>query len=586
MNSMNPSFLLRLAALSLLLAAGCTITELEGGDASDGDQATVETCLSLSVQSADVLRTRSVSFTAPGVAPDEASETVGAAESNVPATKAADATTGVDEAAVKDLWIGQYDASGTLLVSKYIASFTGTEVKLKLEKATGTSHLYLVANAGDLTSTAGTELAFKALTNSPAFTNGIPNSKNCIMIGSLDKAITSDFKATIAMTRALAKISFTYTVGGTDFTFTPTALSLCNVPNELQYIAPTGQLSGATYSNWLAASPATTTYWYLPENQAGTGGNTAGTEKTKTGDGVSNATYIQLTGNATQGGITYSGVSFKLYVGNGANDYNVLRNNNYTITVTLAGVDFADKRITIGSMPPMTNPAELAAAEGATTEFNVIAQPSAPWSFTVPSWLSAKIDTGTPVAAGATMQSTGPATVTFTATKNPDASVRTADFIVAVGTPPVSTSITVTQQAGGPPPAVDGKKLYIADTYDESYERRRNSILAIPAASSFTKKNCQIEVSSIQSSLCIDYSAAQTLCTNEGTGWRLPNLYELHVMYENRVALGEPAFITIHWSTSPHRSGDHICVLVFGSGNFTYSGPSDSNYVRCVRDIP
>lgn len=51
---------------------------------------------------------------------------------------------------------------------------------------------------------------------------------------------------TVELTRLLAKISFSYSMGA-DFAFTPTSVTLKNAPSVSQVEAPTGQLTGVEY---------------------------------------------------------------------------------------------------------------------------------------------------------------------------------------------------------------------------------------------------------------------------------------------------------------------------------------------------
>ena len=87
----------------------------------------------------------------------------------------------------------------------------------------------------------------------------------------------------------------------------------------------------------------------MPDNPAGKGNNTENKATNKTGDGVEHATCIKLTGEALQDGVLYNDVVFTLYPGNGNNDYNIVRNGLYTINITLTGIDFSDKRVTVGA---------------------------------------------------------------------------------------------------------------------------------------------------------------------------------------------------------------------------------------------
>ena len=144
----------------------------------------------------------------------------------------------------------------------------------------------------------------------------------------------------------------------------------------------TTQLTDVTYGEYTGESSAdgATMHWYLPENRAGvvTGENAATSEKEKTGRGVSNATCIELTGTAVQGGVTYEHVTFRFFPGStDMNDYNIKRNHYYTMSVTLKGIDVTDQRITVGTIPPIDTGGlqPMPAGKGGTTGLQVTARP-------------------------------------------------------------------------------------------------------------------------------------------------------------------------------------------------------------------
>ena len=109
----------------------------------------------------------------------------------------------------------------------------------------------------------------------------------------------------------------------------------------------------------------------------GTNGGDRATEKT--GEGVSYATCIKLSGEAVQDGVTYGNVVFTLYPGAGNNDYNVVRNGFMPLEVTLTGIDFTDKRVTVGSVPESGRPRRIwDRKKGATGIFQVTTRPGYP----------------------------------------------------------------------------------------------------------------------------------------------------------------------------------------------------------------
>ncbi|MCD8267956.1 MAG: hypothetical protein LUD46_05470 [Parabacteroides sp.] len=188
--------------------------------------------------------------------------------------------------------------------------------------------------------------------------------------------------------------------------------------------------------------------WYLPKNMAGTvtGDDAVDSEKKKTGKGISNATYIELTGEAVQGGVTYKNVTFRFYPGSDQNNYDIIRNSHYTVNVTLVGIDVSDERITVGEIPPVEFDTEKMPAEkGGEKKVQITARPGQEWSFDMPQWLSALIE-GKTVSGGATVAYQGPYQLTFQAMEaNPRAEDRSVDFPVHINGE--DQKVTITQSA-------------------------------------------------------------------------------------------------------------------------------------------
>ena len=240
----------------------------------------------------------------------------------------------------------------------------------------------------------------------------------------------------VDMTRTVAKISFSYLIGGDGFSFKPSSVKLKSVPDKIRMEETTTQLTDVIYGEYIGESSAdgATMHWYLPENRAGvvTGENAATSEKEKTGRGVSNATCIELTGTAVQGGVTYENVTFRFFPGSkDMNDYNIKRNHYYTMSVTLKGIDVTDQRITVGTIPPIDTGGlqPMPAGKGGTTGLQVTARPGDEWTIKLPNWLSALLNDNIPVGYGANIIHQGPAKIVFKAeTANPTAQQRSFSF--------------------------------------------------------------------------------------------------------------------------------------------------------------
>lgn len=442
----------------LSLFCGCTQSEVMTG-AKEGKTEEVSSCFHLNVLATTITNTRSVAFTSCGTEkPNSLPEVVGDT-----VTRSTSDPGDTSDKTILNLWVGQYRENGDLVTDEYFSSLASQEnVNLPLKRITGTSHVWAVANAGSLTGKVATESELKAYSVESAFTDdGLPNNNLCVMTGMWSGEITENISADIQLKRSLAKIKFTYSVDGENFSFIVSSLELCNVPVQMKYIGdenPT-QLTGEdNFKTYTATSPGNsgTQYWYLPENPAGTGDNTGDKAVNKTGEGVTLATCIRLTGEAVQDGVRYENVVFTLYPGNGNNDYTIVRNGLYTINVTLTGIDFSDKRVTVGIVPEMQDPENLGPEKGATGIFQVTTRPGVPWYFTIPGWLSATVGETT-YESGNRLDFIGPYKVEFkTVTANPSAKVRETAFTVGekeitVRQNPstLTTGIPISLDAGG-----------------------------------------------------------------------------------------------------------------------------------------
>lgn len=420
----------------LLLAVSCTRTEVEEKDLPPHPAKEVEAVFNLNVLANRPLQTRSITFTPEGTFEID-SIAPGITDSVV--TRSAVALTEGDESLISQLWVGQYDASGNRVFSQYISPVTGTTVNLRLkESGEATHHVWFVANCDDLGEIA-TETALKEHVFTYTSTaEGLPENRLCGMTGMWSGVIRDNGVESIGvdMTRTVAKISFSYLIGGDGFSFKPSSVKLKSVPDKIRMEETTTQLTDVIYGEYTGESSAdgATMHWYLPENRAGvvTGENAATSEKEKTGRGVSNATCIELTGTAVQGGVTYENVTFRFFPGStDMNDYNIKRNHYYTMSVTLKGIDVTDQRITVGTIPPIDTGGlqPMPAGKGGTTGLQVTARPGDEWTIKLPNWLSALLNDNIPVGYGANIIHQGPAKIVFKAeTANPTAQQRSFSF--------------------------------------------------------------------------------------------------------------------------------------------------------------
>lgn len=460
--------------LVLLLTGGCTQTEVEEDVIPPHALKDVEAGFNLNVLANQTPATRSITFTSEGTIE---ADTLVAAVGDTVRTRAAAPLSEVQENKIASLWVGQYDAtSGARLFSKYISSMTDNtvNVKLKQSQSGAKSRVWFVANASDLGEVA-TENALKERILAHKSTNeGLPEDNLCKMTGTWEGIVQEGGvkEVTVNLKRLLAKITFTYSMGE-GFAFTPSSVLLKSVPDVSQVEVPTGQLtSGVTYTReytGTASQSGATVYWYLPENMAGTvsGENAVDSEKKKTGKGVTNATYIVLSGEAVQGGVTYKNVSFTFYPGTNMNNYDIVRNSHYTMTVKLVGIDVSDERISVGEIPPIeVDPTEMPANKGGEKDIQITARPGQEWVFDMPDWLSALLD-GKEITSGATITHQGPANVKFRAVEaNPKAEKRSVSFNIEVnGT---DQEITITQSGSTLTKGSDVSLTAVKDSEGES----------------------------------------------------------------------------------------------------------------------
>lgn len=438
----------------LLLAGSCTQADVVENGIPPQALKEVDAEFNLSVQANQTPVTRSITFTPDGTIESD-TLAVGAqdAAQDAAQTKAAAALSDDQEKKIAELWVGQYDAAGKCLFRQYLKNMTSNTVILKLKQSkdkSSVSHVYFVTNAGDLGDIAQEKDLLTRTLKYASTVEGLPENDLCPMMGMWEGpvAVGGVKDIVVDLTRLLAKITFTYSMGA-GFEFTPASLTLENAPTASQVEAPKAQLAEISYITYTGENDktATTVHWYLPENMAGTvtGDNVVDSKKKKIGKGVENATCIVLTGTAKQGGVTYGDVTFRFYPGTDDNNYDIQRNAHYATTVTLMGIDIADERITVGTIPPIdVDDTPMPAKKGSTKEIQITARPGQEWVFDMPDWLSALLDNTKNIPSGATTTHQGPALLLFKAeTANPTSQPRTVTFPIHVaGTP---QEITITQ---------------------------------------------------------------------------------------------------------------------------------------------
>lgn len=181
------------------------------------------------------------------------------------------------------------------------------------------------------------------------------------MVGSKFCSTISATSVSISLTRVVAKIAFTCKSQVTipNETFDIKRIQLVDVASKVAFKVPTVPTAqtglfpdGTSSDNFLdyperAVSGATITHtWYMPENLRGV---VAGlTEKTKGGENApAHSTCIEVSGDYTKNGVLED-VTYCIYPGaNASTDFNLIRNNSYTITATIIGKNENDVRVIV-----------------------------------------------------------------------------------------------------------------------------------------------------------------------------------------------------------------------------------------------
>lgn len=275
---------------------------------------------------------------------------------------------------ISDLWVIQLNEAGTdrLTDPVYLrrSELPGSSGKILLEELKSVpSRIYAIANThnmslyldvnseADILAVQGTELTKSTLT-----LNGAPMS-------GFVHLTSATHEVSIPLYRAVAKIVFKWkcTLPSGD-SFTPDKIHLRQVPSTLNYFRDYDNLpdpaatpypvvlnSGPFVSEWtvedissVASAAGSTFTWYMPENARGTGTATAAADKSFSTAPFRQEDYCTVAiicGTYTSGTTTRE-VSYHFYLGgDNVKDYNLLRNREYNVSVTITGMSDADMRV-------------------------------------------------------------------------------------------------------------------------------------------------------------------------------------------------------------------------------------------------
>ncbi|MCM1249815.1 MAG: DUF4906 domain-containing protein [Alistipes sp.] len=295
---------------------------------------------------------------------------------------AGDALSTEEESAINNVWVLQFDKNtddGKLVVAEYFEG-EGITTSDKGEKSVSVAledaekpRIYCVVNVGkaELEDLKKDLEAKKSL----ALKNFVPTklqieentSEQIPMIGYTEEN-TATGTAVVELKRMIAKIAYTCVVDvPVGHKFTPTRVQLCNVANVAAYTemttpeAQTGLFPEASTDNFFNYKEDTNLTiaenadkkdsfaktWYLPENLRGV----VATLNSATQKGKENApefaTCIEVSGDYEMDG-KITDVTYRVYPGaNAENDFNIVRNHAYTITVTVEGCNPNDIRVEI-----------------------------------------------------------------------------------------------------------------------------------------------------------------------------------------------------------------------------------------------
>ena len=274
-------------------------------------------------------------------------------------------TRAVNESAINDLWIVQLAADGNsaLVVPQY---FTASQlsskpdgsklIRLSLQRVA--CKICILANTGN-SSLFDTSAALTSITKSVVEGKGISYSGDwkakMDALGYIPMSATWNgtpdvgTEISVTLTRAIAKLTATISVSiPSGDVLTISSVQLKNIPATLQYwretMTGTYPAAGGTYFDYTAVTSYASNTWWMPENCRGSGSGRYETEKTANAvtDGAK-ATYLEIKGKYNGFDVTYS-----FYLGeNTTNDYNVKRNYNYSLQITIKGNSSLDARVQV-----------------------------------------------------------------------------------------------------------------------------------------------------------------------------------------------------------------------------------------------
>lgn len=284
-------------------------------------------------------------------------------------TRAGEEVATAEEKAIKEVWILQYNASGSLMTlpsGKYNFSVTGNttvNVELNDEKST----IFVVANKGANYYTAAnlpsTKAAFEAQAiASEAMTGPLASGSTTLlpMVGKKEIEAGAE-SVTVDMKRLVAKVSFKVTNDApASLNLKLTGVTLEKYAKSVKLAEPTAGASRvyptAAVANFgdmtetaislTAKGASKTLVWYVPENLAGVK-STITAPKDKGPQNAIDAFCTRFVVKGTVGtGFNATDALFYIYPGgNATSDFNIKRNYYYSVDATVKNVAVSDTRV-------------------------------------------------------------------------------------------------------------------------------------------------------------------------------------------------------------------------------------------------
>ncbi|MCD8182924.1 MAG: DUF4906 domain-containing protein [Bacteroides sp.] len=265
-------------------------------------------------------------------------------------------TRAVPSVTIQNLHILIYDSNHELLNKAY-----GTSNTISIDTRSGSSYtIYAIANTGKADLFDGRVVAreddLKKMVQSITSWNQL-NLNNIVLVGSRADVTVQPGVQTLndGMTVALTAAQINLNIGikeGSGITIS--SYELYNLPTQAYYLPnPEDATNMTTVGRWTGSGVinaggviAVNTTFYMFENRRGINSSITAQKDKISAKAPAKATYVEIKGKVGTVDVTW-----RVYLGkNNASDFNIERNSNYTINITLNDAAMVDTRVTIGSV--------------------------------------------------------------------------------------------------------------------------------------------------------------------------------------------------------------------------------------------